>query len=164
LTESKTQTTNATLCFVISKDSILLINKKRGFGEGKINGPGGKVKQGESIIYGAIRETLEETGIQPLDLQKKAILDFYFGKTENPLWKVHVFTARKYTGNLVETEEAKGEWVEIDDIPYDLMWEDDKYWLPKVLSGDLLKGEFWFSADMKKLISHKLQQLTTFGG
>ncbi|OLS18660.1 MAG: 8-oxo-dGTP diphosphatase [Candidatus Heimdallarchaeota archaeon LC_2] len=160
--ETNTQTTNATLCFIINNENILLINKKRGFGEGKINGPGGKVKQTESIITGAIRETFEETGIQPKNLLKKAILDFYFGNTKSPKWKVHVFTSSKYVGELIETEEARGEWIKIDEIPYDLMWEDDKYWLPKILSGELLKGTFWFSADMKKLISHKLEHVTGF--
>ncbi len=162
MTDLNIQTTNATLCFIIRDDSILLINKKRGFGKGKLNGPGGKVKQTESIVSAAIRETLEETGIQPLNPKKKAILDFYFGKTNNPMWKVHVFTTREFTGSLIETEEAKGDWIKIDKIPYDLMWEDDKFWLPKVLSGTLLSGEFWFSADMKKLLSHNLEQVKFF--
>jgi len=32
----------ATLMFVIRDEQVLLIHKKRGFGKGKINGPGGK--------------------------------------------------------------------------------------------------------------------------
>lgn len=162
MTELNIQTTNATLCFIIQDDNILLINKKRGFGKGKLNGPGGKVKQTETIVNAAIRETKEETGIQPINPQKKAILDFYFGNTSKPTWKVHVFTTRKYIGKLMETEEAKGEWVKIEKIPYNLMWEDDKFWLPKVISGALLKGKFWFSADMEKLLSHNIEEIETF--
>ena len=150
-------TTNATLCFVIHKDNVLLITKKRGFGEGKLNGPGGKVNKNETIKNAAIRETKEETGVKPINPQKKAILDFYFGSVKNPQWKVHVFTTEEYIGDLVETEEAKGEWIRIKDIPYELMWEDDKYWLPEVLSGIQLKGKFWFTEDMNKLISHNLE-------
>ena len=37
------------LVFVRREDEVLLIRKKRGLGEGKINGPGGKVDEGETI-------------------------------------------------------------------------------------------------------------------
>ena len=38
----------ATLVFVFRDDEVLLINKKRGLGKGKVNGPGGKVDPGET--------------------------------------------------------------------------------------------------------------------
>ena len=47
----------ATLMFVIQDGQILLIHKKRGFGKGKINGPGGKMEPGETPRECAIRET-----------------------------------------------------------------------------------------------------------
>ena len=51
----------ATLVFVFRGDEVLLINKKRGLGKGKVNGPGGKVDPGETALQAAIRE-LEEKG------------------------------------------------------------------------------------------------------
>ena len=84
-------TTDATLCFIVHQQKIMLIMKKRGFGKGKINGPGGKIVGNESIKDAAIRETVEETGLTPLNPRKYAILDFYFGTSDNPKWKVHVF-------------------------------------------------------------------------
>ena len=36
--------------------------KKRGFGEGKWNGFGGKVEEGETILQAALRELKEECG------------------------------------------------------------------------------------------------------
>ena len=39
----------ATLCFLLRKDEILLAKKKYGFGVGKWNGVGGKVEKGETI-------------------------------------------------------------------------------------------------------------------
>lgn len=38
----------ATLCYLLKDDQVLLAMKKRGFGEGKWNGPGGKVEKGET--------------------------------------------------------------------------------------------------------------------
>ena len=42
--------------FAKKKDKVLLAMKKRGFGAGKWNGVGGKVKDGETIKQAAIRE------------------------------------------------------------------------------------------------------------
>ena len=50
----------ATLMFVIRNDEVLLIRKKRGLGAGKMNGPGGRIEQGETPLQCAIRETEEE--------------------------------------------------------------------------------------------------------
>ena len=38
----------ATLLFVIRDGQVLLIDKKRGLGAGKVNGPGGHIEPGES--------------------------------------------------------------------------------------------------------------------
>ena len=46
----------STLCFLVKGDRILLAMKKRGFGEGKWNGVGGKVNEGESVGHAALRE------------------------------------------------------------------------------------------------------------
>ena len=40
----------ATIMFVIKDGQILLIEKKRGLGAGKINGPGGKIDPGETAL------------------------------------------------------------------------------------------------------------------
>ena len=44
-----------TLTVIRDKGKLLLGYKKRGFGTGKINGFGGKVEQGETIMAAAIR-------------------------------------------------------------------------------------------------------------
>lgn len=70
-----------TLVFVFNeKNQILLAMKKRGFGEGKWNGAGGKVDTGETIIEAASRELREETGINiaPEKMEARGVLHFHW--------------------------------------------------------------------------------------
>ena len=46
-----------TLVLITKEQSLLLGMKKRGFGEGKWNGFGGKVNIGEAVVDAAVRYT-----------------------------------------------------------------------------------------------------------
>jgi len=134
----------ATLLFLIKDNQILLAMKKRGFGQGRWNGVGGKPKENENILDTAIRETQEEINVVPKNIFQVATLDFYFqNKTE---WdqQVLVFIANDWEGEPSESEEMKPQWFEIDKIPFESMWSDDQFWLPQVLSGKKIKAEFTF--------------------
>ena len=65
------KTINTTLLLVIKDGKILLAQKKRGFGEGKFNGVGGKAEEGETIEQTMLRETKEEIGIVPTIYKKQ---------------------------------------------------------------------------------------------
>ena len=43
-------TDDAVICFVRDNDHLLLIEKKRGLGGGKVNGPGGKLEGDEDLL------------------------------------------------------------------------------------------------------------------
>ena len=62
-----------TLVFLRREGEVLLGMKKRGFGEGKWNGFGGKVEAGETIVEAAAREVKEECGyvVKTEDLGEK---------------------------------------------------------------------------------------------
>ncbi|MEK9165274.1 MAG: 8-oxo-dGTP diphosphatase [Patescibacteria group bacterium] len=143
---------NATLVFLIKKaqgkiTKICLAMKKRGFGSGRWNGVGGKVQedQNESIEDAAKREVKEEIGVVVEKLNKVAELVFYFSNNQEWNQLVHVYFAESWTGEPVETEEMRPKWFSISKIPLlDNMWPDDKFWLPKVLKGDLVKAKFTF--------------------
>jgi len=142
----------ANLCFVIRDGQILLIEKKRGLGAGKINGPGGRIEQGETAHDAAIRETREEIGVTPIGLEQMGELFFQF--LDGYKLHVTVFSAKDCSGNLIETDEATPLWTDVGRIPYERMWQDDPYWLPLVVSGRRFRGMFVFDGD--KLLSHKV--------
>lgn len=139
-----------TLTVITRDNKILLGMKKRGFGAGHWNGFGGKLENDESLIDCVCRETEEEAKIiLPKDsLELVAILDFYF--TNKPLeWnqQVWVYKSTSYEGTPGETEEMQPKLFSFKDIPYNKMWPDDIYWLPKVLEGKKVRGEFTFAED-----------------
>src|SRR5262249_49943767 len=68
----------ATLLFILREGKILLIHKLRGFGAGKVNGPGGKIDPGETALDATLRETFEELDIMPLAAEQRGQLHFQF--------------------------------------------------------------------------------------
>ncbi len=139
-----------TLLYIIRNRKVLLILKKRGLGSGLYNAVGGKVKEGEDIKAAAIRECKEEIGVEPIDPQWMGLLEFY--NDEELYGYVYIFVTDKFIGEPRETDEAKPVWFVIDNLPYNKMWEDDRYWLPHVLMGKRIYGRFWFVNNWERII------------
>lgn len=140
---------DTTLCFFVETfdskvTSVLLAMKKKGFGVNWYNGIGGKVNDGETIEDAAVREDFEEISVivNKADLKKVAELKFDF--PDNPEWDqmVYVYFVEYWEGKPTESEEMKPFWFSVKDIPYDKMWPDDKFWLPKVLDGKKVQAYF----------------------
>jgi 8-oxo-dGTP diphosphatase len=144
----------ATLLFVLDTEAqqVLLIEKKRGLGAGKINGPGGRLEAGETPLQAAIRETREEIGITPLAPVLMGELSFQF-KDGYSLF-CSVFSSTDYEGAPIETNEAKPIWVSQNAIPYDRMWKDDALWLPLLLRNQKFQGKFYFDDDI--MLEHQI--------
>ena len=152
MTELNEPMIHATLCFLLRKDpepSILLGVKKRGFGKGKLNGIGGKLSPGETPEEGIHREVFEEIRIrlEPTSLRAVANITFWFPFRPEFNHYVHVFVSTKWSGEPMETDEIEPLWVPTARIPYERMWADDAYWLPRVLIGETLDAEFVFGED-----------------
>lgn len=121
-----------TLVFIMRDEQVLLIHKKTGHGAGLINGPGGKLDPGESVVECAVREVAEEVGLTVHDASVGAELRFV--ERQGKQWLGFALTARDFSGEPVETPEARPFWCALDEIPYQQMWPDDAIWLPRLLA------------------------------
>jgi len=146
-----------TLCIVHQHPKVLLGMKKRGHGEGKWNGFGGKVEKGETIKEAAIREMKEESGIEVVKINKLGILEFIYQDGSGNM-EVHIFQAKEFIGSPIESEEMQPKWFHIDEVPYNEMWPDDKYWLPLFLDGKSFKGKFLFN-EANEIVDYSLSEI-----
>ena len=145
----------ASLTFIFKNNRVLLIRKKRGLGAGKINAPGGRLEPRETMLDCAVREVQEELCITPVDPEFVGENLFQFTNG----YSIHVYTyvAYDYEGVPAETDEAIPLWFDIDKIPYEEMWEDDKIWLPMLLKGEKFKGRYIFDND--RMLDHDVHLL-----
>lgn len=148
-----------TLLLIIKDNKILLARKKRGFGKGKINGIGGKMQPGETIDETMVRETVEEIGVVPKDYKKVGLITFdELLNGERVFNDMHIYLANDYDGEIVESDEMCPEWFELDKIPFEQMFDDDRVWYPYLLEGKLFKGSAVFGEDYK-IVSQKIEEV-----
>jgi 8-oxo-dGTP diphosphatase len=128
---------------------VLLGEKRRGLGAGRLVGPGGKREPGESAVDTAVREVAEEVGLRldPLDLEARGTLDYRF--PFRPAWSQisDVFVCRRWRGTPSGSDELEPRWIPVADVPYGAMWDDAQYWLPGVLAGGTVDSRFTFADD-----------------
>lgn len=149
-----------TLCLLIQDEMVCLGIKKKKLGKGKYNGFGGFVEEGESIDSAAVRELEEESTVIAQSYHKVAEMTYLF--PESPEWNqtMHVYLVDAWIGTAQETPEMGVDWFSIFSLPYDHMWENDRYWMSDVLAGKKVKGTVIHGED--KLISKELSYVTHF--
>jgi 8-oxo-dGTP pyrophosphatase MutT (NUDIX family) len=144
----------------MKEDKILLAMKKRGFGIGKWNGVGGKIdplKGDKNIVDAAIRETKEEIGVDMISFEEAGIFRFTFPLKPEFDQEVHLFLVKKWQGEPEESEEMAPKWFAFNEIPYNQMWDDDRLWLPHILSGKKLEADFIFDSEGNKIEKHNIR-------
>lgn len=135
---------------------VLLGEKLRGLGEGRLVAPGGKLEPGESPAEAAVREIREESGLTvALDaLEPMGMLDYRF--PHRPAWSQRswVFRVTEFSGTPVASDELVPRWFPVDAVPVDRMWDDARYWLPEVLrSARPVNARFDFGADLRTVVA-----------
>jgi 8-oxo-dGTP diphosphatase len=128
---------------------VLLGLKKSGFGVGKWVGLGGHIEPGEKPDAAAVREVAEESSLVVAAdaLQHMASIEFRF--PARPSWDqtADVFVTSVYQGEATESDEVAPRWFAEDALPLSLMWDDAKYWLPRVLAGEHVDVRIAFADD-----------------
>ncbi len=150
-----------TLLFLLRGDQVLLAMKKRGFGEGKWNGVGGKLESNETIEQALIRECQEEINVLITAYERVGEITFNeFHEGTQKILNVHVFTAAQWQGEPIETDEMAPRWFNIVELPLDKMWPDDEFWLPQVLAGKKIRGTFTLDAN-ETITDQKVTEVVT---
>jgi len=128
---------HVTLVFLRRENQILLAMKKRGFGAGMWNAPGGKAEPGEDMLHAAIRECQEEIGVTPSQPRLAGKITFFMPEDIDFEHDCHIYVTDKWDGEPLESEEMRPKWFDIANIPYGKMWPSDELWLPYVLDDKL---------------------------
>jgi 8-oxo-dGTP diphosphatase len=151
--------TRTCLCLIVRSavggSEVVLGLKKSGFGAGKWVGLGGHIEPGEKPAAAAAREVAEESGlvVSADTLQHMASIEFRF--PARPAWDqtADVFITSVYQGEAAESDEVAPRWFRQDALPLPLMWDDAKYWLPRVLAGEHVDVVISFADDCATVAS-----------
>ncbi len=134
----------ATLCYIRKNRKTLMLHrvkKENDMHEGKWNGLGGKIEDGETPEECIIREVKEECGLNVKNPSMKGMLTFpQFSKGET--WYVFLFVITEFDGELIESNEGNLEWID-DDKLFDLnLWEADKIFMKWLDQEGFFSGKF----------------------
>jgi 8-oxo-dGTP diphosphatase len=148
----------ATICHIIDGRRMLLKKATRGISVGKWNGPGGKVERGETPEEGAAREVMEETGLRVVDPLFHGTIGFYMRGGDDLDILVHVFSARRFEGRPRSTVEGRVRWFDSGRLPFEKMWDDDKFWIGLILAGERFDAEFHYDKENKKVVRYEVRR------
>ena len=126
-----------TLCYIEKDNKYLMLHrvkKHNDMNEGKWIGVGGHVESQETPEECLVREVKEETGLMLTSYKLHGLVTFLSSQYESEL--MCVYTADRYTGELIECEEGDLCWVEKSAVPELPTWEGDREFLNLLLSGE----------------------------
>ena len=136
----------ATLCYIIDKkrNSTLMlhrIKKENDYHQGKWNGLGGKLNNGESPEECAIREIKEESGLTVKNPLLKGFITFpNFDGVDD--WYVFVFVFNDFEGMLIDSPEGKLQWIPNNQLTSLHLWEGDKIFLEWIFDKKIFSAKF----------------------
>ena len=138
----------ATLCYVKQDGHTLMVyrNKKpNDIHAGKWNGLGGKFEPGESPEECVRREVLEESGLLIRSPKLHGLLVFPGFKGQD--WYVFVFTAREFSGKLIDSPEGRLEWIPDEKLTSLHLWASDRVFLPWLEKELFFSAKFFYAGD-----------------
>lgn len=152
-----------TICFLVrtAEDGtklVCLAEKRRGFRQGKLNGYGGKLEEGETLEACVLRETADESGVTPLQIHKVAEVHFYDPDLTH---ECHVFVCERWEQEPKDTDEMiSPHWYRPNEIPFERMGVADPLWIPRVLNGERIRATFHYD-NSNRMFNPVIQLLTS---
>ncbi|MFP4403534.1 MAG: NUDIX hydrolase [Candidatus Woesearchaeota archaeon] len=145
-----------TLCYIKKDNKTLMmhrIKKINDMHKDKWNGLGGKLEAGESPEECIIREVKEESGFDIKNPILKGIITFpAFDGIDD--WYVFIFTVNEFSGEIIDSNEGKLEWIS-DDKLFDLnLWDGDKIFLKWLDKDKFFSAKFIY--DKGNLVDYKV--------
>lgn len=134
-----------TLCYIFKNNEILMLyrNKKENdVHEGKWNGLGGKLEQGETPLQCVLREVYEESGLRLINTT--LIGACYYPNFNNSEELMYVYLSDEFEGQISECNEGDLYWKAKDEIMALNLWESDRFFLPYVLNKQYFIGQFQY--------------------
>ena len=138
----------ATLCYVKDDGKTLMVHRNKKPNDmhaGKWNGLGGKFEAGETPEACIRREVEEESGLVIQNPRWHGLL--LFPNFKGADWYVFVFTAREFTGELIESPEGRLDWIPDEQLTELNLWESDRIFLPWLESGNFFSAKFEYDGD-----------------
>lgn len=137
---------------------MLYRNKKENdIHQGKYNGLGGKLEEGETPYECVIREVKEESGLVIKNPILKGFLRFPKFDGVN-CWNVFVYLAKDFKGKIKRSNEGELVWVDIKMLSNLNLWEGDRYFLKYVFRNGFFYGVFYYRD--KKLLKYKIKHIS----
>lgn len=119
-----------TLCYLERDGQYLMLHrvrKKDDPNHDKWIGVGGGIEEGETPEECLLREVLEETGFALAEYQKRGVVDFISDVCENEV--MHLYTARRWSGEMIDCDEGILKWVNKDAVVHLPLWAGDRVFL-----------------------------------
>lgn len=146
-----------TLCYIEKNNEYLMLHrvkKENDVNHDKWIGVGGKFEENETPEECLLREVYEETGFTLTGYRYRGLVVFISDRWETEY--MHLFTADKFTGDMIECNEGDLLWVPKDEIYNLRLWEGDKIFF-RLLDENLKYFTLKLRYEGEKLVEKTIQ-------
>lgn len=144
------------VCYLEKDNCFLMLHRnkrEKDINKGKWIGVGGHIEKGETPEQAIKREVKEETSLDILECEKRGVVVF---KSENSNEKMHIFTSKKFIGQVGDCDEGDLRWISKEDVTDLPLWEGDRIFLPNILHGGTFFS-YQFNYVKDHLISYEVK-------